>query len=809
MKYILTGCFCTVIISFIILVFLNISFLNDDLLFSSVRSEYFFISSLVLFLFSTVSLFFIQRSKYKNTLLEAKRNQEAHKYLSSTLYGSVILFDRENSTEYVSPYVSYTLGRKHENISSFLDLIKSFSKNDQNELEEKYLNLKNKNIGFDHIILFQNQHLRFIGSHQSKFDVITIQNFSNEKRLHEEIDRLNLRRSILRELLDTLPVPIWYRDEKLNLLDCNKNFLKAVEASTPKQAIREEKELVDISIDHKGKRLAEKAKETNAPQTDNYHVVIDGKRRFLEITEMPIQYVNDTQSFNFIGGYALDKSEVEAVEKNLKRHLRAHSEVLESLTSAIAIFGSDQRLEFYNSSYSKLWGLDEPYLQEKPSYGEILETLRERRRLPEYANFLEFKKSEILRFTTLIDTYEEVIHLPDETTVRCLMTPHPFGGVLFTYDDVTHTLALERSYNTLVAVERETLNNLHEGVAVFGSDGRLKLCNPTFKTMWALKDKLLDKEPHLSKVFEELQKKLKKDQDLDEFRSQLVMAIGERSSQEGRIECNDGSIFDYSTTPLPDGNALFSFVDMTDSIRVERALLERNEALMTADRLKTEFLANISYELRTPLNSTLGFAEVLKEQYFGQLNERQDEYVNAIITSSQRLIVLINDILDLALVEAGHLALEKKSIDIKNMLESVINLSRESARHHNLKLELDCKKTIGFLNGDERRLKQVLFNVISNAIKFTPSGGIVTVKAERKKGMINLIVKDTGVGIKEEDQERIFNKFERGDPMQRNAGVGLGLSLVKSVVELHGGEIDIQSKPNEGTVVNCVLPTAA
>jgi signal transduction histidine kinase len=252
---------------------------------------------------------------------------------------------------------------------------------------------------------------------------------------------------------------------------------------------------------------------------------------------------------------------------------------------------------------------------------------------------------------------------------------------------------------------------------------------------------------------------------------------------------------------------LLSYQDVTDTQRVQRVLRERNEALETAGRLKSEFIANVSYELRTPLNAIIGFAEILAQEYFGTLTPRQLDYSRGILDSSHRLLSLINDILDLATVEAGYMTLETRPVDIAEMLESVMTFTRERARNQNLDLTLDCPAAIGAIDADERRLKQALFNLISNAIKFTPSGGSIQLGATREPGGLVLWVSDTGIGIPRADQERVFEKFERSDQQPQQSGAGLGLSLVKSLIELHGGRVTIESAPDTGTSVRCHLPT--
>jgi signal transduction histidine kinase len=192
-------------------------------------------------------------------------------------------------------------------------------------------------------------------------------------------------------------------------------------------------------------------------------------------------------------------------------------------------------------------------------------------------------------------------------------------------------------------------------------------------------------------------------------------------------------------------------------------------------------------------------------QYFGALNPRQLDYSHSILASARLLMRLINDILDLATIEAGYMVLETGPIDVSAVLHSVLALTRERARSRDLELDLRCPPEIGVVEGDERRLKQALFNLISNAVKFTPPGGAIRLEAARRDDALLLTVADTGVGIPIADQTRVFEKFERG---VRQPGAGLGLSLVKSLIELHGGAVVIESASGQGTRITCRLPVA-
>src|SRR5205823_6657677 len=363
---------------------------------------------------------------------------------------------------------------------------------------------------------------------------------------------------------------------------------------------------------------------------------------------------------------------------------------------------------------------------------------------------------QLAMFTSLLQPQEELLHLPDERTLRLVVSPHPFGGLTFVYEDVTDKLALERSYNTLIEVQRETLDNLYEAVAVLGTDGRLKLWNPAYAQIWKLSAADLAGDLHVSDLVEKTRAFFEAADSRDDWptlKERIIERLTDRTETSERLHRGDGSILQASIVPLPDGNVLLSYLDVTDSTRVERALRERNEALETAGRLKIEFIANVSYELRTPLNAIIGFAEILANQYFGPLSERQLEYSRGILDSSHRLMSLINDILDLATIEAGYMALETAPIDVRTMLQAVMTLTRERARNRDLALTLRCPRDIGAIEADERRLKQALFNLISNAIKFTPAGGSIRLEARRNAGELILAVTDTGLGIPAPDQE--------------------------------------------------------
>ena len=605
----------------------------------------------------------------------------------------------------------------------------------------------------------------------------------------------------LRRLFDALPMPVWHRGPDLRLTDCNTAF--ATMLDMPREAVLAAGGAPAPDYGGgDGLRLARSAAAGTAT-SERRHIVVAGARRLFEITETP-------DPAGGTNGFAIDRTGVESAESEMSRHVNAHGQVLESIHAAVAIYGANKRLSFFNSAFARLWGLEEDWLAGEPWLDELLERLRERRRVPEYADFRIFKRQQLDLFTSLLEPRTELMHLPDSRTLSVSVSPHPLGGLIFVYEDVTDRLALERSYNTLIEVQRETLDNLFEGIAVFGGDGRLKLYSPAYRRIWGLSAADLAGEPHFGEIVEKTREFFSDDDNWPARRDELVSRITGQTHWRGELDRRDGSVLRLATVPLPDGNVLFTCLDVTDRVLVERALRERNEALETAARLKSEFIANVSYELRTPLNAIIGFAEILTNQYFGTLSPRQLDYSRGILDSSYRLMALINDILDLATIEAGYMALETGRVEVRDMLEAVMTLIRERARTRELTVTMSCPAEIGAIEADERRLKQALFNLLSNAIKFTPAGGSVRLEArladQAEGGDLILAVADTGMGIAAEDQRRVLEKFERGNPFARESGAGLGLALVKSLIELHGGTLAIESEPGVGTTILCQLP---
>lgn len=713
-------------------------------------------------------------------------------------------------------------------LSGAQDMLNAVEKDFRPDLEGKINALREYGTRFTvNVITTAGAHLHIQGKRgrnlerSDYYDVLWVTDTTKESaranRAESGIDELRTDRDRLQTLLDHLPVPLWQRREGKELIWCNRAYAALIN-DTPAAAIVGQINLPVTFPNKKSlpakaqtalKEMAQKAYTDASERAQDFHLITAGNRKLYTITEVGHAKAGMTI------GFARDITHEEDLIKDKERSAAAVKELLEQLRTAIALFGKDQCLEFYNVAFAQLWRLDEKWLDTHPRLGDIMEKLREGRQLPEQADFRKFKQSWLDMFTGLIVPHEEMLYLPNDQALRMLSLPHPLGGLMITFEDVTGRLELESSYNTLVAVQKETLDNLAEGVAVIGSDGRLKLWNPSFASIWGLHPEDLENEPHITRLLEKIRKHFDP-MFWPEYHDKLISLSLDRQAQRGHLSRSDELMLDYTTVPLPDGGVLITFTDVSDTVRIETALKEKNTALETAEKLKLDFLANVSYQLRTPLSTIMGFTEILNHEYFGPLNERQKSYTDDIMTAGDKLLNLINDILDLSTLEAGYMELNREIIHVPLLIKEMRELVTEWTRKANIKISISCAGDTGDIYVDPRRLKQVLLNLVRNAIAFqeSPSDGHIKIFCKKEKSTVLIGVEDNGPGISQEDLERVFEPFERTsgsatDPESLiRGGAGLGLTLVRNIIELHGGSVKLDSEIGKGTTVTLCLPLA-
>jgi signal transduction histidine kinase len=344
---------------------------------------------------------------------------------------------------------------------------------------------------------------------------------------------------------------------------------------------------------------------------------------------------------------------------------------------------------------------------------------------------------------------------------------------------------------------------------VFGTDGKLKLFNTALLGIWKLSRPMLDDAPHIDQIISAA-KALHDDSRTWTRISRSVTALPEeRDILEGQMLRADSSVVDYTVTPLPDGATLVTFVDVTDAKRYERALVERNDALIASDRLKTQFISHVSYELRTPLTNIIGFSEMLGTRRIGTMNDKQREYLGDINASSRTLLSIIDDILDLASIDAGGLELKLGPVKVRDSIDAAILGIHERAGRARLTLDIAISADVddgNSFDADEDRVRQVLYNLLSNAVGFSKLGDTIRISSWRDDNGVMFSVEDQGSGIPEDQQSLIFERFESHARGSKHRGTGLGLSIVKSLMELHGGTVALKSEPGNGTTVTVAFP---
>ncbi|MGB9209562.1 MAG: PAS-domain containing protein, partial [Pseudolabrys sp.] len=598
----------------------------------------------------------------------------------------------------------------------------------------------------------------------------------------------------MRALLDSLPAPVWARDSAGELVFVNSAYADAVDAGDPAEAVARRLELLDQSA----RAELGRTRAAGETYTGRLPAIAAGGRRIFEVVDVP--------SAAGSSGIAIDRTEVETMRAELTRMVEAHRRVLDQLATGVAVFNVDRKLTFYNAAFRVLFELDAGCLDQTPSDAAVLDTLRSKRKLPEEHDFRQWRQHLYEAYRT-VEPKEHMWHLPDGRALRVVTTPNPEGGVTYLYDEVTERLDMHRRYDALIKVQSETLDHLSEAVAVFGSDGRVRLHNPAFQRMWKLSHDALEQHPHAEAVTAWCQA-LHDDNTVWRSLRASVTAIDNRESLVARIERRDGAMIDLATMPLPDGATLVTFQDRTDTVNVERALRERNEALEAADSIKIDFVHHVSYELRSPLTNIIGFANLLGDPAFGTLTHKQDEYLGYITASTNALLALINNILDLATIDAGAMTLNLGDVDIRNSMEAAAEGVQDRLVKNRISLDIRAPANIGSFVADERRLRQILFNLLSNAVGFSPGGEIVTLVAERHPDAVYFRVTDRGPGIPPEAMDKVFDWFETDSMGSQHRGPGLGLSLVRSFVELHGGTVTIDSASGQGTTVTCAFPVA-
>ncbi len=597
--------------------------------------------------------------------------------------------------------------------------------------------------------------------------------------------------SRLEALIDAYGDPAWLSSAKGEAAWGNRAWLRAIGARDLDHARHE-----GMTLDAGADALARAVAVGRMTAERVRWIQIAGQRRALLFKAVPLENGQ-------VAIWTTDVTQGEAAADTLRRHIAAHEITLDQISDAVAVFGRDRRLSFHNEAFAKLWGLEPAWLAEQPSHSEWLDRLRLLGRLPETSDYGRFRADELARHEHLEPDAAALWRLPGERTLRVLGQPHPAGGVILIFSDITPELRLNTQFNHLIQVQRATLDKLGDAVAVFGADARLRLHNEAFETLWGMSADRLAGAGAFDDIAEHC---LRRVTDLGFWRDLKGRITSpdpaDRAPAVGEAATADGRRLAWQSRPLPDGATLIGFADVTDTRALQDAVRDREAALLQSERLKRDFVANVSHQLRTPLTTILGYSELLERAETAAGGGRGQAL--AVRQASMQLARLIEKVLDVALVDSGDLKLNRAAVDLGQLVTEAVARWEAAARLAGVVLLSDAAST-GSIPADRQRLGQVFDHLLENALRHTPAGGQVTASAAFAEGEARLQVADTGRGIPFHVQAHIFDRFSG----EGRLGPGLGLALVKALVELHGGWVSLESEPGSGSTFTCHLPGGA
>ncbi|MCB1508100.1 MAG: PAS-domain containing protein [Hyphomicrobiaceae bacterium] len=627
--------------------------------------------------------------------------------------------------------------------------------------------------------------------------VVWLRDLSGERaRLAETESRLRKledEAAALTTLIDALDVPVWRRGETGQLVQVNAAYARAVEVASPQEAIAAQSELLEAPqrASAAAHRLEGDVYRARVP------VIFAGRRRACDII--------DAASPGGSIGMALDAEETAQMEARARSADEAMDRTLDALSAAAIVFDSDRTLRYANAGFRKTFQIEPGKLSSRPDSGALLADLRARRQVPEDCDFSKLREEFRAVFTDGTP-YDAKWRLPDGRTLTVRGRGHARGGATFIFDNETQRVSLASQVNALLKDQRDTLDGLREGVAVFGADGKLKLSNAAFAALWALAPGVLEPGTHVGKILEACQTSLVTAEALRPLRGFIGSLTGGRTGFVNRLELKDRRVIDLNALPLVDGATLVSFHDVTDTVRAAENLKASNLRLEEANQIKTNFIQHVSYELRSPLTSVIGFADMIAAGETDNLSERQRDYLDHIRTAGASLMALVNSILDLASIDAGVLALNLAETEISRLIFDAIEGLRDRLEDKDISIDIDVPGRLGSAMVDPQRLRQAVYNLVANAVHSSEVGSTVKVRVRGREDALSISVIDRGIGMTQSELDRVLDPFETASDRNVRQGPGLGLTLAQKFVRLHGGNLRLWSRKGFGTVARMTLP---
>jgi signal transduction histidine kinase len=601
-------------------------------------------------------------------------------------------------------------------------------------------------------------------------------------------------------LIEAAPMPMWFRGADLSLQLVNQAYVDAVGAASAAEVVQGQIELLEPED---GRTPAEIARDTLRSQDKSERSVaatIHGARRTLRVSDLPL-------GLEGVAGYAIDIEEQQQVARNYRAFREAQRALLDQLSVGVAQFDAEERLTFANRPFRRLFTLTDEAIEARTPFERFLAEARERGRTPEVRDFPEWRRERAGWFG-MQETLEEAWPLPGGTHLRIIAQPLPDGGLVLIAEDRTEQLALSAVRDTLLRTRTATLDSLFEALAIFAPDGSVQLWNRSFAGTWGLTPELLDAHPSADELLGAIGRNLVRPEEAALIGAVVRAATLDRREKGGQVDLADGRTLRFAGVPLPDGNGLLTVLDITASQKAEQALRERAEALDEANAVKAKFLANMSYEFRTPLTTIGGYAELLKAGVASD-PESAGEYVDAILSAVERLTEQVENVLDLSQSEAGLLPIRKQRLDLLEFLTTLVR-EREAAIIA-AGLSLDLKGRRGrVIEGDPRQLGRALGNLIDNAIAGTPDGGRIVIEIRKAPEgadfAMEVSIADNGRGMTSQELARAQGGLAPGKDGTPERRTGLGIPLARQLIEAHDGTLDIASRKGAGTTATIRLP---
>jgi signal transduction histidine kinase len=618
-------------------------------------------------------------------------------------------------------------------------------------------------------------------------------------RLRAETMRAQGDFAALVGLIEAAPMPMWFRGPDMKLRLVNSAYVKAVGAANAETAVRRQIELIERVDGLSASQVAKQARDKDLPVERIVQATVGSQRRTLRVSDLPL-------GDDGVAGYAIDIEEMEEQGRQFRAFREAQRSILDQLSIGVAQFDSERRLTFANQPLLRIFSLPPAALVELPSFDRFLDMARDEGRLPETRDFPAWRR-ELGEWFRAGAAHEAAWTLSDGTHLRIVAQPMPDGGLVMIAEDRTESLALSATRDTLLRTRSATFDSLFESLAVFAPDGRLQLWNRRFCSIWDLPEEFLDEHPRIDAVLERIAPRLARPGQRKAIGEVVRTATLDRHQRGGQVQMSDGRTLEFAGVPLPDGNGLLTILDVTDYRKAEDALRERASALEEADAVKTRFLANMSYEFRTPLTSIGGFAELLQSGIAGDLTPQAQDYVAAILSAVERLRAQIESVLDLTQSEAGLLPIATEEVDLLSFVTAVVREREEAIEAKDVTLDLRGDKGAGAVQADKRQLGRAIGNLLDNAIEATPRRGRILVALSRHKTGVRVVISDNGPGMKPSELARALDGTRIGPEGKGQARrSGLGLPLARQLIEGHGGRLELQSEPGVGTTATIWLP---